>query len=458
MLDVKSETLRGKLTGTVITPADEAYDAARSVWNGMIDRRPSLIVRCETSEDVVASVNFAHEHDLLLAVRGGAHNVAGNATCDDGMVIDLSAMKRVTVDTATCTARAQGGCTWADFDQATHPYRLATTGGLVSTTGIAGFTLGGGIGWLMRKYGLTCDNLRGADLVLADGRQIIVSEADNPELLWGLRGGGGNFGVVTTFDYQLHPVSEVLGGLVLHPASRTADVMHFFRDFVSTAPDELTCLAAFITAPPAPFVPADLQGQPAIAIAVCYAGDLTEGQRAIQPLREFGPPSADVIGPMPYPVLQSLLDDTAPKGMQNYWKSAFVDDLSDAAIEVLVARAAAMLSPLAAIHIHHLAGAVRHVRSNATAFGNRNARFVLNIVGTWPDPATSNSNIDWVRTTFDAITPHATRRPYVNFMGEEGQERVRAAYTAGSYERLVALKRQYDPGNLFRLNQNIRPD
>jgi hypothetical protein len=263
---------------------------------------------------------------------------------------------------------------------------------------------------------------------------------------------------VTTFDYQLHPVSEVLGGLVLYPACRAADVLHFFRDFVATAPDELTCLGAFLTAPPAPFVPADLQGQPAIAIAVCYAGDLIEGQRVVQPLRDFGPPAADVIGPMPYPVLQSLLDESAPKGLQNYWKSAFVDDLSDAAIEVLVARAAAMLSPLAAIHIHHLEGAVRGVGNDATAFGNRDARFVLNIVGTWPAPAASKANIDWVRATFDAITPHATRRPYVNFMGEEGQERVRAAYNTSSYDRLVALKRQYDPGNLFRLNQNIRPD
>jgi len=440
-----------------VWPGDEGYDEARKVWNGMIDRRPAMIVRCQTPEDVVASVNFGRENNLLLAVRGGAHNVAGNATCDGGMVIDLSPMKHVTVDPVARTARAEAGCTWADVDQATHPFGLATTGGLVSSTGIAGFTLGGGVGWLMRKYGLTCDNLRSVDIVTADGRQVTASASENPDLLWGLRGGGGNFGVVTAFEYDLHPISTVLGGLVLHPASRATAVLRFFREFVATAPDELTCIAVFLTAPPAPFVPPELQFKPAIAIVVCYAGSPEAGEPFVQPLRTFGPPAADVIGPIPYPALQSMLDEGAPKGLQNYWKSTFLTDLSDAAIDVLVAQAAAMQSPLSAIHVHHLEGAINRVGAGATAFNHRDARFVLNIVGMWPDPSESDIHTQWVRDTHTALNPHATGGVYVNFMGDEGADRVCADYGPATYERLVALKRKYDPGNLFRLNQNIKP-
>ena len=458
MLDVRTSALADKLTGSVSVPGDEAYDEARTVWNGMIDRRPAVIARCETPEDVVASVNFARDQDLLIAVRGGAHNVAGNATCDDGIVIDLSRMKRVDVDPAAKTARAQPGCTWADFDQATHPHGLATTGGLVSTTGIAGFTLGGGVGWLVRKYGLTCDNLRAADIVTADGRMVHASESENADLLWGLGGGGGNFGVVTAFEYDLHPLSTVLGGLVLYPASRATEVLHFFREFVATAPDELTCIAIFLTAPPAPFVPEPLHNKPAIAIAVCYAGSAEEGERFVQPLRMFGPPVADLIGPMPYPVLQSMFDESAPYGLQNYWKSAFLDELGDAAVDVLTGAAEQMRSPLAALHIHHLKGAVSRVDSAATAFGNRDARFVLNIVGTWPDPVDSVANTRWVRDTHAAISPYSNGSGYVNFMADEDQDHVRAAYSRTAYARLVALKRAYDPHNLFRLNQNIAPD
>jgi FAD/FMN-containing dehydrogenase len=457
MLDVRTNALADKLTGSVIVPGDEAYDDARKVWNGMIDRRPALIARCQTEQDVVASVNFARDHDLLVAVRGGAHNVAGNATCDDGIVIDLSRMKQVDVDPLARTARAQPGCTWADFDQATHPHGLATTGGLVSTTGIAGFTLGGGIGWLVRKHGLTCDNLRAADIVTADGRKMHASEGENADLLWGLRGGGGNFGIVTAFEYDLHPLTTVVGGLVLHPANRAAEVLQFFREFVATAPDELTCIAIFLTAPPAPFVPESLQNKPAIAIAACYAGSAEEGERFVQPLRTFGPPVADLIGPMPYPVLQSMFDETAPYGLQNYWKSAFFDDLGDAAVDALVGAAEEMRSPLSALHIHHLRGAVSRIPADATAFGNRDARFVLNIVGTWPDPSDSVANTEWVRDTYAAVSPYANGSSYVNFMADEGQDHARAAYSQSAYARLVALKREYDPRNLFRLNQNIRP-
>ena len=458
MLDLRSDALAHTLTGPLIVPGDADYDEARQVWNGMIDRRPAMIARCQTAEDVVACVNFARQNDLLVAVRGGAHNVAGNATCDDGIVIDLSGMKQVTVDPVAGTATAQPGCTWADFDKATHTFGLATTGGLVSSTGIAGFTLGGGLGWLMRKYGMTCDNLRAAQVVTADGRRVRAAPDENADLLWGLRGGGGNFGVVTAFEYDVYPLTTVLAGLTLYPASSAAEVLRFFREFVSTAPDELTCIAIFLTAPPAPFVPAELQMKPAIAVAVCYAGDLEEGQRVLQPLRSFGQPAADLIGPMPYPVLQSMFDEGAPKGMQNYWKSAFLNDLSDGAIGVLVEAAAAMRSPLAALHIHHMQGALSRVSAEATAFGNRDAHFVLNIVGLWPDPTDSPANIAWVRDTYGGISPHGTGRSYVNFMADEGQDRVRAAYSQTNFDRLVALKRKYDPTNLFRLNQNIRPD
>ncbi len=458
MLDLRSDTFARTVSGTVVVPGDEGYEEARHVWNGMIDKRPALIVRCQTPADVVASVNFARDNDLLVAVRGGAHNVAGHGTCDGGLVIDLSGMKRVIVDTLARTATAEAGCTWADFDRATHPFGLATTGGLVSSTGIAGFTLGGGVGWLMRKYGLACDNLRAVNLVTADGRQVRASTTENSDLLWGVRGGGGNFGVVTDFEYDLHPVSTVLGGLVLHPAARAAEVLRFFREFVASAPDELTCIAVFLTAPPAPFVPVDLQLKPALAIAVCYAGDPAEGERFVQPLRAFGPPAADLIGPMPYPALQSMLDESAPKGLQNYWKSAFLNELSDPAIDVLVAQAAAMRSPLSALHLHHLEGAVNHPAAAYSAFGQRDSRFVLNIVGTWPDPADSVENTAWVRDSYAAIGPHTTGGAYINFMGEEGQDRVRAAYSSANYVRLVTLKRTYDPRNLFRLNQNIRPD
>jgi FAD/FMN-containing dehydrogenase len=458
MLDVRTDRFPARLADKTVWPGDEGYDAARKVWNGMIDRRPAMIVRCQTPDDVIASVNFGRENNLLLAVRGGAHNVAGNATCEGGMVIDLSPMKLVTVDSAAKTARAEAGCTWADVDRATHPFGLATTGGLVSTTGIAGFTLGGGIGWLMRKYGLTCDNLRGIDLVTADGQLVRASATENPDLFWGLRGGGGNFGIATAFTYDLNPISTVLGGLVLHPIDRATDLLRFVRDFAATAPDELTCVAVFLTAPPAPFVPPDLQFKPAIAVAVCYAGSPEDGSPVVHPLRTFGPPAADLIGPMPYPALQSMLDESAPGGMQNYWKSTFLNELSDAAIDVLVTQAAAMRSPLSAIHIHHVEGAVSRVGADATAFGHRDARYVLNFVGMWPDPSESAAHIQWVRDAHTAISPYATGGAYVNFMGEEGEDRVRgAAYPPAIYARLLALKRKYDPDNLFRLNQNINP-
>ncbi len=442
--------------GAIVGPAHADYDTARRVWNGMIDRYPALIVRCAETADVAAAVRFAVDRGLPVAVRGGGHNVAGNATCDNGLVIDLSPMKRITVDREARIARAEPGLTWREFDAAAAQAGLATTGGLVSSTGIAGFTLGGGIGWLMRRYGLTCDNLLSAELVTVDGEPVTASERTNADLFWGLRGGGGNFGIVTEFSYRLHPVTSVFGGLVLHEASRAAEVLAFFRGFVAAAPDKLTALAAFLTAPPAPFVPAELQGKPAVALVVCYAGDLAEGEQIVAPLRRFGPPRADVIGPLPYPALQQMFDASAPAGLRNYWKSGYLRALDDGALETIVAHATQAPSPLTQVHVHQMGGAVGRVAPDATAFVHRRAPFVLNIVGTWAEPAADDANLMWVRDFWSAIEP-ATEGVYVNFLGEEGEERVRAAYSPGVYERLVALKDRYDSGNVLRFNQNVRP-
>lgn len=448
--------LRAKLRGRLILPDDADYEEARHVWNGMIDKRPAAIVRCAGPADVVQAVDFARSQGMLVAARGGGHNVAGNATCDGGLVIDLSRMKGMRVDPDARTARAQAGLTWAEFDHETQAFGLATTGGLVSTTGIAGFTLGGGIGWLVRKHGLACDNLRSVDVVTADGRTLTASATQHPDLFWAVRGGGGNFGIATSFEYQLHPVGPVLGGLVLHPVERARDVLRFYRDFVATAPDELTTLVVFLTTPPAPFIPAHLHGTPAIAIAACYAGDIEEGERVIQPLRAFGPPAVDLLHPLPYPMLQGMFDESAPAGIQNYWKAHYVAGLGDEAIDTLVGCAAAMRSPLTAMHIHHLGGAMNRVAADASAFPYRDAQFVLNFVGAWTDPAENADHMQWVRDSWQAMAPFATGGAYLNFMGDEGVERIKAAY-AGNYERLVALKRTYDPTNLFRLNQNIAP-
>lgn len=449
------ETLQASLRGQLIDPNGAEYETARRVWNGMIDRRPALIARCTGAADVIASAAFAREHGLEIAVRGGGHNVAGNAVCDDGLVIDLSGMRSVRVDPDRRTAYAGPGCTWADFDHETQAFGLATTGGLVSTTGIAGFTLGGGIGWLVRKHGLACDNLRSVDLVTAEGRLLHASAAENEELFWGVRGGGGNFGVVTSFEYQLHPVGAVVGGLVLHPLARAGELLHFYRDFVTGAPDELTTLVVILTAPPMPFIPQALHGTVMIAIVVCYAGEAAKGEEAVRPLRQFGPPAVDLIGPMPYVALQQMFDAGAPAGLQNYWKSAYLRGLDDAVIDTLCSYAERLPGPLCAVHLHHLGGAVARVPERATAFAYRDAAFVLNIPSLWADPADSDAVIAWTRSFFDAVQPY-TEGAYVNFLGAEGEERVRAAY-GGNYERLAALKARYDPNNVFHFNQNIRP-
>jgi FAD/FMN-containing dehydrogenase len=449
-----AETLRGVL----LRPGDDAYEVARSVWNASIDRRPALIARCTGTADVVAAVEFARDEELVVAVRGGGHNVAGNAVCDDGLVIDLSTMKGIRVDPLARTARAQGGLTWGDVDHETQTFGLATTGGLVSSTGIAGFTLGGGIGWLGRKYGLACDNLISADVVAADGRHLIASPTQHPDLLWALRGGGGNFGVVTSFEYQLHAVAPpVLAGLVFHPIERGAELLRFYRDFVAGAPDELSAYVVLRVAPPAPFLPEHVHGTAVVAIAVCYAGPLEEGEELVRPLRSFGRPLVDLIRPMPYVAWQAMFDASWEAGFQNYWKSHYLCGLGDGAVDTLLSHLASITSPLSDTKIAHLQGAVSRVGEAQTAFGNRDAPFVLNINTRWSGREESDKHIQWTREFFEAMEPHSTGGVYVNFLGDEGESRVRAAYGEANWERLIGLKKTYDPTNFFRLNQNIKP-
>jgi FAD/FMN-containing dehydrogenase len=450
------QSLKNSLRGALIRPTDASYEAARRVWNGMIDKRPALIVRCAGPADVIAAVRFAREQHLLVAVRGGGHNVSGNAVCAGGLVIDLSPMRSVRVDPLQRTARAEGGATWGDFDHETHAHGLATTGGAVSSTGIAGLTLGGGVGWLARKYGLTCDNLLSADVVTADGCFVTASAAEHTDLFWGLRGGGGNFGVVTSFEYQLHPVGTVLGGMVLHTMDRARDLARFYRDFASAAPEALASLLLFVVAPPLPILPAHLHGVPLAGVTVCYAGPIAQGEEVVRPLRQFGAPVVDEIGPLPYPAMQRMIDAGSPPGLLNYWKAGFLNGLSDAAIETIVEHAGRATAPGMMTEIFQFDGAVNRIGPEETAFSHRNGRFDFTAVAKWTDPADSQRYITWAREFYQAMEPFTTGAVYVNYLGVEGESRVRAAYGA-NYERLVALKNAYDPTNLFRLNQNIKP-
>jgi FAD/FMN-containing dehydrogenase len=450
------QELRDALTGEVIVPGDADYDEARSVWNGMIDRRPAVIARCRSAADVAEAIRFARSEELVIAVRGGAHNVAGNATVDGGLVIDLSPMKGAEVDVAARTVRAQPGLTWGELDQATLAHGLATTGGLVSTTGVAGFTLGGGLGWLMREHGLTCDNLISAQLVTADGDIVSASESENAELLWGLRGGGGNFGVVVEFELRLYELSEVYGGMLAWPAAAAGDVLRYWRDWVKTAPDAVCTMAAFLYAPPLPFVPEEVQGTPIVAIACVHTNRDGSAEEDLRGLREQGP-ALDILGPMPYAAVQTMFDAGVPYGCRNYWRSGYLDDLSDAAIDEFVHQAEDVPAPLGQLHIHQLGGAMSRVPAGATAFGNRDARFLANYLGISLDPADDQTLIAWVRRASEAIEPYGTGARYVNFLADEGESGVRSAYEDETLERLRQLKRRYDPTNVFQLNQNIAP-
>jgi hypothetical protein len=443
------QDLRGRVRGEVLRPADGGYDEARTVWNGMIDRRPGLIARCAGIADVIEAVNFARTNHLLLSVRAGGHSVAGHAVCDGGLMVDLSLLKGIRVDPGQRTVRAGAGVTWGELDHETQAFGLATTGGIVPTTGIAGLTLGGGLGYLMRRFGLACDNLLSVDIVTADGQLRTASATEQPDLFCGVRGGGGNFGVVTSLEYRLHPLGPlVLGGFIFHPFAAARDALHCYRELTRTAPDELTTYVAFATSP---------EGQRVVAFIVCYSGPLEQGDEVLRPLRQFGTPLADTVSPMPYTAVQALAGPLYPPGRLNYWKSSFLDGLSDDAIATLIAQCEQLPSPFSAAAIEHLGGAVSRVGTDETAFSQRSAPYSLVITGEWTDPAETSRNVRWVREFWTAMQPFQSEAAYVNYLGAEELDRVKAAYGEQTYDRLVALKNKYDPTNLFRVNQNIPP-
>jgi FAD/FMN-containing dehydrogenase len=451
------QALNGAFAGELIGPDDGGYESARRVWNGMVDRRPAIIARCAGEDDVVAALGFARDHGLAVAVRGGGHNVAGNALCDGGVVIDLSGLKRVAVDPGRRTARVQPGVLLGELDRATQAFGLATPTGNVSMTGVAGLTLGGGLGWIARKHGPACDNLLSARVVTADGERVTASADENPDLLWGLRGGGGNFGVVTSFEYRLHPVGpEVIAGGVLHAFSDAPEVFRFFADFVATAPDELSVTASTFRAPPGMPIAPDRHGELVTMLAVCWAGELAAGERVLRPLRSFGKPLADLVAPMPYTTLQSGSDAAYPSDQQNYWKSHYVDEMTDGAIATIMDHAPRMSSPLSSFYFQHLGGAISRPGIDTAAFGHRHAGFDFAILTAWEDPAEDAEHVTCARDFAAAMQPYATG-VYVNNLGVEGADRIRAAYAPATYERLVALKDAYDPHNVFRLNQNVAP-
>jgi FAD/FMN-containing dehydrogenase len=450
------EALRERVRGAVITRDDDGYDEARKVYNAMIDRRPHVVVRTANAGDVMAAVDFARENQLDLAVRGGAHSVPGFGTCDDGVVIDLSAMRGVRVDPVNRTARAEGGATWGDFNAATHAFGLATTGGIISTTGIAGLTLGGGIGYLDRGAGLSCDNLISADVVTADGQFLVASERENPDLFWALRGGGGNFGAVVSFEFQLHPVAQIYGGPMFFELDAAADLLQFYREFIVDAPEQFGGFPGFQIAPPLPFIPEDRQGEPFALFVPCWSGPVEEGEKALKPLRDVAPTVAEMVGPMPYPALNSAFDPLLPPGLQHYWKANFVTELTDDAITAHLEHGPKLPAVNSTMHIYPINGACHRVAPDATAFAYRDANFATVIAGMWPDPADNDAGIQWVRDYYEATSPYSEEGGYVNFMSDDDQDRVPANYR-GNYDRLVEVKKRYDPDNLFHLNQNIKP-
>jgi FAD/FMN-containing dehydrogenase len=445
--------------GDWITAAHAEYATARAVWNGAIDRYPRLIARCSGTADVVAAVRFAREHDVEIAVRGGGHNVAGTAVCDGGIVIDLSAMRAVRVDPHTATAQVQGGALWGDVDHQTQAYGQATTGGIISHTGVAGLTLGGGIGWLMRKHGLTVDNLLAADVVTADGELLRASEDEHPDLFWALRGGGGNFGVVTAFEFKLHPVGpNVLAGAILWDAGDAGEVLRFYRDFVRNAPDELGTVVRFGTAPPLSAIPEELHWRPVVLVGACHAGSVEDAEVVLRPLRAFGRPLLDLIAPTSYVNHQSALDTTVLHGWNYYWKSTYLPELRNDLIDVIVEHAFACASPRSYVAMFHLGGAVRRVPEAATAFGNRRVSHAITLDAVWrPGEDYADGEIAWTRRFFAALDRYR-EGVYVNFLGaDEHPSRIHDAYGAGVYDRLVDVKTRYDPDNVFHYNQNIRP-
>jgi FAD/FMN-containing dehydrogenase len=452
---LKIDGFRGRL----ISPGDPDFDAARAIWNGAIDRHPRLIAQCIGTTDVVAAVRFARDHDLEIAIRGGGHNVAGTAVCDGGIVIDLSSMRAVRVDPAGRRAWVQGGALWGDVDRETQAHGLATTGGIVSHTGVAGLTLGGGIGWLMRKHGLTIDNLLAVDVVTADGKVLRAYEHENPDLFWALRGGGGNFGVVTSFEFRLHSVGPtILAGPILWDATDAVEVLRAYREFVRNAPDDLGTVVRFGTAPPLSDIPEGLHGRPVVMVGACYAGPIEDGERVLRPLRSSRTPLLDLIGPTPYVKFQSALDSTVPHGWNYYWKSTHLPELHDDLIDVIAEHAFSSSSPRSYAAMFHLKGAVSRVAASGTAFGHRQASHAITLDGVWrPGETFGDGETAWSKAFFAALG-RFREGVYVNFLGnDEAPGRVREAYGGSVYNRLVDVKTTYDPDNVFHHNQNIRP-
>jgi FAD/FMN-containing dehydrogenase len=450
------DQLRESVRGSVVSADDPSYDDARGVMNAMIDKRPGAIVHCANAGDVMAAVGFARDNGLDLAVRGGKHSVPGFGTTEGGVVADLSPMRGVRVDPVGRTARVDGGATWGDVNTATYPFGLATTGGIISTTGVGGLTLGGGIGHLARGLGLSCDNLISADVVTADGRLLIAGEDENADLFWALRGGGGNFGAVTSFEFRLSPVKDVYGGPMFFELEHAADVLRFYREFIKDAPEQLGAFPAFHLAPPLPFIPADRHGDPFLLVVACWAGPVEEGEQALKPLHDVAPVFAEHVGPMPYHALNSAFDALHGPGLQHYWKANFVKELTDDAIAVHLEYGPKAPAVNTAVHIYPINGAVHRVAPGDTAFAYRDASFATVIAGMWPDPADNETSTKWVRDYYAATAPHSEDGGYINFMAEDDQDRIRANYK-GNYDRLVQVKQKYDPNNLFHLNQNIKP-
>jgi hypothetical protein len=448
--------LREKARGAVIAQGDADYEEARKVYNAMIDRRPAVVVRAESVGDVQAAVNAAREDGVDLSIRGGAHSVPGFGTNDGGIVIDLASMRGVGVDPGSRTATVQGGATWGDLNDAAYEHGLATTGGIISTTGVAGLTIGGGIGYLARGMGLSCDNLISAEIVTADGQLRKVNDSENEDLFWAIRGGGGNFGVLTSLQFRVHPLKDIYGGPMFFELSDGADVLRFYRDFIGNAPEEFGGFPAMQIAPPLPFIPEERHGEPFVAFVACWAGPIEHGESMLKPLHDVAPVVAEHVGPMPYPALNSAFDALVPAGLQHYWKTNYVEELTDDAIAAHMEHGPKVPVVNSTMHIYPIDGAVQRVGPMDTAFGHREANFVTNIAGMWPDPADNEANTRWVKDYAAATAPLSEEGGYINFMAVEDQERVRASY-GSTYDRLVGVKRTYDPGNLFHLNQNIAP-
>ncbi|MFB3922325.1 MAG: FAD-binding oxidoreductase [Terriglobia bacterium] len=445
----KLEGLKAGLRGPLLVPGDEGYEAARKIHNGMIDRHPAAIVRCAGVADVMRAVNFAREHELLVSVRGGGHGIAGFAVCDGGMMIDLSQMRGVRVDPAARTARAQGGATWGDFDDETLAFGLATTGGVARPTGIAGLTVAGGHGYLVRRFGLACDNLLSVDVVTADGRMLKASAAENPDLFWAVRGGGGNFGILTSFEYRLHPIGPMLGGLLITPFDKATGFLRMYDDLMATAPDELGGAAVLGTLP---------DGTKAVVGLPGWSGPIDQGERLLKPIRSYGPPIADELGPMPYSALQSIVEKFNPRGMRNYWKTHYLKDLSDEAIRTIVECYASVPSPFSHAVVYAIGGgAAGRVPEDATAVAYRNMRYALVLISMWENADDDERNIRWLQDYWEATKPFAAGGFYINYEAAVEADKVKAAYGAKKYERLASIKKKYDPTNFFRLNQNIQP-